>query len=125
VNCEPPLIRIGAFSPKREGMSIAPDSVTIARNLFINQPALNAPALEIITVPTNFVLVGNLVAGLQANAGIARLDTEPAAAIKAQTKNSANKHAGADWIDQGLAERLMKAKYSYVSANAVGPGWMR
>jgi poly(beta-D-mannuronate) lyase len=126
VNCEPPLIRIGAFSPKREGMSIAPDSVTVARNLFINQPALNAAALEIITFPTNFRLVDNLVAGLQANTGIARLITGTAAAIKAQTKKiTASKDAGADWIDKAIAERLGKAKYSYVSASAVGPAWMR
>jgi poly(beta-D-mannuronate) lyase len=129
-NCKAPLIRIGAFSPKREGMSIAPDSVLISDNLFIDQMHQSVEPLEIITPATNFILRNNKIsAGYMVKEKqafrILGKEEEKTAAKDKKSSPAGNNKAGADWIAPGIVEKMKGVKYTYLSGKQVGPTWMR
>jgi poly(beta-D-mannuronate) lyase len=129
-DCETPLIRIGAFSPKREGMSIAPDTVTVQNNLFISRKQSKGEVIEVITPAQHFTLQGNKVSkGLNPynKTGFSEIQNDPSAAIDTDLKTTEliNKGVGAEWVSPAILERLKNKKYSIISAQQTGPRWMR
>lgn len=139
MDCEAPLIRVGAFSPKREGMTIAPDTVSITGNTFISHAHNTGEVIEVITPPSRFILSGNKISGgysvKEKNAFTELLATDEKttdqffakAAISSEYKATLRtaSNAGADWVSPVLMERVKNSKYSYQSPKNVGPVWLR
>jgi poly(beta-D-mannuronate) lyase len=127
-DCEAPLIRIGAFSPKREGMSIAPDTVTIKNNYFINHKQAGGNVLEIITAASHFIVSNNKVSGgYTIDQGFTRLSKQDEARIKLVKRSvlTDNTGVGADRVPPTIAARMKDSKYTYLAVKDVGPLWMR
>jgi poly(beta-D-mannuronate) lyase len=128
-DCDAPLIRIGAFSPKREGMSIAPDTVTIQNNIFINRKQPKAEVIEVITPAQHFTVQGNKISkGLNTGKnGFSEMENDLSAAINTDPKATdvINRGVGADQVLPSILKRVGDKKYSSLSAKQTGPLWMR
>jgi poly(beta-D-mannuronate) lyase len=126
-DCDLPLIRLGAFSPKRDGMSLAPDSVTILQNIFINRSQSKGEILQVITQPGFLTVSGNRISKPFAEEGKQHFSSATPVAI--DEKNKATdmyyKGVGADWVLPAVAARLTNVKYTNLPAKETGPLWMR
>jgi poly(beta-D-mannuronate) lyase len=129
IDCETPLIRIGAFSPKREGMIIAPDTVTIQDNVFASSGNANGEILEIITPALHLMVAGNKISkGYKvAQPGLFTEIKKGNEQSISQSGSAAvlklNKNAGADWVSPKIRNRMKGVKYTYSPVGDVGPGW--
>lgn len=124
-DCATPLIRIGAFSPKREGMSIAPDSVIIQDNIFINRKQPKGEVLEIITPAKHLLTKENIFSkGFTITAQNVFAEMKPGYPSATKTLERFNGGVGADWVPTAILDRLKDVKYSVLSAKQVGPSWM-
>jgi len=141
VNCVLPDIRIGAYS-KREGMTVAPDSVLVNDNLFYDDAGKVGDAFESLTDAQHLTMKNNKAIGeyLKANAkGITQLsakgvtrnehvqikDAKGNILSSASNRIENNYNAGADVVDAMLAKEAAKTKYSFVTPAQVGPQWMQ
>lgn len=128
VDCEGQPIRLGAYSPKREGMSIAPDSVTIKNNLFVNGLYRVTDVMDTITIPQHFVSINNEVEGYRLAPGFKKHTSSEHLRIgeeKGRAVLTDNTNAGANEVLSIIAKKIGKAKYTVSSQNDVGPVWGR
>lgn len=131
MDCETPLIRIGAFSPKREGMSIAPDTVTIQNNVFADFGNASGDVLEIITPASHFTATGNKiskgyrVAKMEAFTEIAKGTEKSISQFNYPAVLKLNKGVGAEWVLPKIIERMKGNKYTNSLSKEVGPVWDR
>jgi poly(beta-D-mannuronate) lyase len=143
VDCSNPNIRIGAFS-KRDGMVVAPDTVTIKNNIMFDDAGKVGNVFEEITPANKLIASQNLVMGnyLSVNTngfekvnakGVKRNGFESITDSKGNIISSINRKAilidnkgvGADIIPPSIANEVAKRKYTFLSAKEVGPLWMR
>jgi poly(beta-D-mannuronate) lyase len=143
VNCATPNIRVGA-TPKREGATLAPDSVTIINNLIYDDAGASGKVYEEELKPTHVKIEGNKVIGknLIANAKgfqllslkkVKRQDVEwikdgegnILSSSTQKTPRTINTTAGASYVDSNIIKALENKKYSCISAKEVGPEWMK
>lgn len=143
VNCLTPNIRVGAFS-KREGMTVAPDTITIKNNLLYNDDGKAADAYEELTTPTHLLISNNKIIGQSfkfQKAGFEMLKSKGSkrdgfdlikdgngnmvASVKAKAALVDNIGVGANWVDPSIMSEVKKRKYTILSAKEVGPSWMR
>ncbi len=143
VNCATPNIRMGAFS-KRDGMTVAPDTVTIKNNLFFDDAGNSGDVYESLTNAQHLFMQDNtiLAARIKTNTkGIEQLAYKGAkrngfgwikdgkgntvASVETRAVLSANSNVGADWVEPSIADEVKKSKYSILSPKQVGPIWMR
>jgi hypothetical protein len=47
------------------------------------------------------------------------------ASVEDSVDNTYNKGVGADWVEPNILNAITKSKYTYLSAQEVGPKWMR
>lgn len=140
VNNVQPSIRVGARS-KREGMTIAPDSLTIRENIIIDENC-NSGEVYDQTQPANAILIEqNLVAGKCLKAASKGFEfvtqfkrNEYKSIIGSDNKVLVNQfvlkpvqknNAGSHYIDSSLQKLLSKSRYTILSEKEVGPLWMR
>ncbi|MES2329591.1 MAG: polysaccharide lyase 6 family protein [Bacteroidota bacterium] len=130
LDCETPFIRIGAFSPKREGMSIAPDTVSITNNIFASFGNASGEVLEVITPASHFTASGNQFSkgyAVKEKQGFAELPKGGEKIIGQFDKRAVlvGTWPGADSVLPAITNRIGWNKNTYLAANEVGPGWMR
>ncbi|MEO8172371.1 MAG: polysaccharide lyase 6 family protein [Sediminibacterium sp.] len=126
LDCEGPAIRVGAFSPKREGMNIAPDSVTISSNGFYNDKYPSIDAIETITPASNYTITNNSVLGYHLKEGFRQFAISTTRVVIGDMPRSVlteNKNAGADEVLPSIKQRIGETKYTNSAAGAVGPEW--
>ncbi|MES2371487.1 MAG: polysaccharide lyase 6 family protein [Bacteroidota bacterium] len=129
MDCETPLIRIGAFSPKRDGMSIAPDTVTIQNNVFVNSGNATGDVLEIITPALHFTVNGNKISKGYKVAQPGSFTEIAKGTEKSVTQSdypavlTLNKGVGAGWVLPRIREKMKGKKYTYLVPEDVGPTW--
>jgi poly(beta-D-mannuronate) lyase len=131
IDCETPMIRIGAFSAKREGMSIAPDTVTIQDNVFANFGNAAGDVLEIITPASHFTASGNKiskgykVAQPGAFTEIAKEAEKSIGQFNHPAVLKLNKGVGAEWVLPTVRDRMKGIKYTCSLPENVGPVWFQ
>jgi poly(beta-D-mannuronate) lyase len=129
MDCETPLIRIGAFSPKRDGMSIAPDTVTIQDNVFANSNNATGEVLEIITPASHFTATRNkiskgyTIAQPGSFTEMEKSNEKSIAQFDYPAILKLNKGAGAEWVSPKIRDKMKGVKYTYSLADQVGPKW--
>ncbi len=143
VNCITPNIRIGAFS-KRDGMTVAPDTVLIKNNLVFDDAGRVGEVYEEITSPSNLTVQNNKVVGegLKINQkGFEEIKSKGSkrdgfdwikdgkgniiASVETKAVLVDNAGVGANWVEPSIANEVKKRKYTILSANEVGPVWMK
>lgn len=143
VNCITPDIRIGAFS-KRDGMTVAPDTVTIKNNLLFDDAGRVGEVYEELTAPFHLISKNNKAVGGFLKADQKGFDLSNGkgskrdgfdwikdgkgniiASIESKAALTDNAGVGANWVDPYIANEAGKRKYSILSAKEVGPVWMR
>ncbi|MDB5209334.1 MAG: hypothetical protein JWQ30_161, partial [Sediminibacterium sp.] len=130
LDCDPPFIRIGAFSPKREGMSIAPDTVSIANNIFASFGNASGEVLEIITPASHFTASGNQFSKgytIKEKQGFTEMPKSGEKIIGQFDKRAVlvSVWPGADNVPPAITNRIGGNKNTYLAANEVGPVWLR
>jgi poly(beta-D-mannuronate) lyase len=141
VNCATPNIRVGA-TPKRDGATLAPDSVTIINNLIYDDANTSGNVYEEELKPTHVKIEGNKVVGqnLIANTkGFQLLSPKKVkrqdakwikddkghllASSSAKASLMINTTAGASYVMPSIKEAIQGEKYSNLSPGQVGPRW--
>jgi poly(beta-D-mannuronate) lyase len=143
VNCETPVIRVGAFS-KREGMTLAPDSFVIQNNIIINEIGKGNEVYEEKSTPANATIQNNILLGKfssKTQKGFQLYETKSfkrngfesvtdadgkiitSIDLKANLINYIN--VGANEVHIDLQVEFEKRKYTVLSAKEVGPIWNR
>lgn len=143
VNCNMPVVRVGAFS-KREGMTVAPDTVSIKNNLIFDDAGKVGDVYEELTAPSNLRIMNNKILGnnIKANQkGFEAVSSKGSkrdgfdwikdgkgsiiASVEAKAALTDNIGVGANWVEPTIANEVKKRKYTMVSASEVGPVWMK
>jgi poly(beta-D-mannuronate) lyase len=142
VNCNMPSIRMGAFS-KREGMTVAPDTILIKENLVFDDAGKVGNVYEELTAPANLTMKSNgiIAKNIQANnAGFILMDSKGKrdgfnwikdskgkiiTSTEAKAAMTYNNGVGASWLPEAIQNATQKKKYSYLSAVEMGPVWMK
>jgi len=140
VNCAMPNIRVGA-TPKRDGATLAPDSVAIQNNVFFNDQESGAQVYEEVLSPNHLTISSNKIIGnnLRANTkgfenisskGVKRSDFDCSNNAKGNAIASIickaslpSTKAGASFVDPSIIKEIAGRKYTIVSAEMVGPTW--
>jgi poly(beta-D-mannuronate) lyase len=140
VNNVLPDVRLGARS-KREGMTIAPDTVTITNNLFYDDANTSGDIYEDLNNSKNVTMTSNKVAGYSLSSpkkGFEKLKPGKRDGFDWIKDNKGNYiasvedkivvpdiNAGANWVDESIKQKIAKVKYTLTSSKEVGPIWMR
>lgn len=138
VNNVLPDIRLGARS-KREGMTIAPDTVNISGNIFYDDANNNGEVYEDLNNSRNVCISNNTVAGYTLvfpkkgfdkvkpgkRDGFDRItNSKGGTIISVESKSKVQDVvAGADTTDTIILSEIEKRKYTWLSVAEVGPIW--
>jgi poly(beta-D-mannuronate) lyase len=143
VNCITPNIRIGAYS-KRDGMTVSPDTVLIRNNIMYDDAGKVGQVYEELTAPMHLTIQHNKIMGEYLKAdrkGFEAVNNKGSkrdgfdwikdgkgniiASADAKAVVTDNPSAGADWTEPAIANEAKKRKYTYLSAQEVGPDWLK
>jgi poly(beta-D-mannuronate) lyase len=142
VNCNMPAIRVGAFS-KREGMTVAPDTILIKVNLIFDDAGKVGNVYEELTAPSNLTIKNNGLIGeyLKANQnGFVLMGNKGKrdgfnwikdgkgnmlTSVEAKAALTYNTGVGANWVEPSIANEVKKRKYTITAVSEVGPVWMK
>jgi poly(beta-D-mannuronate) lyase len=144
VNNLMPNIRIGAYS-KREGMTVAPDTLFIKHNFMFDDNGTSGNVYEELTPPTHVTIASNTVIAsalsianskgfkLTKSKGYTREGFEcikdakgqVIVSVKDKSAFTENTSAGANWIEPTIATETRKHKYTLLAATEVGPAWFK
>jgi poly(beta-D-mannuronate) lyase len=138
VNNVLPDIRLGARS-KREGMTIAPDTVNICSNIFYDDINSTGDVLEYMNDSRNVSTISNKVGGYSLSfpkkgfekfkpgkrEGFDRIvDAKGITIVSVESKlTGLNITAGAEYVEPYILSVINKKRYTYLSAAEVGPLW--
>jgi len=111
VDCHTPLVRIGSYSG-RAGMTMAPDTVRIARNAFYTSGAV----YEMMTAPKYLDSSYNSILSSSVQADKSQSHAVPV---------TENPGAGAGWTEESIRVKASATRYTYILAKEAGPLWMR
>jgi poly(beta-D-mannuronate) lyase len=141
VNNVTPDIRLGARS-KREGMTIAPDSIFILNNLFFDDNCTGSGIFEDLSGASHLTVQENKVMGkclMSSKKGYEKIkpgkrdgfdfikDNQGNIVSSAEMKYRTELHvsAGAHWIEPAITTEINKRRYTITSPKEVGPIWLR
>jgi poly(beta-D-mannuronate) lyase len=136
-----PNIRVGARS-KREGMTIAPDTVAILNNIVLDENCIGTEVYQELSEAANVSFSGNKVLGKCLSAPKKGFDKYPSgkrdgldlikdnagnviASVEKKEVTDKNLTSGADWIHPSIITAIRDRKYTLTSAKEVGPTWLR
>jgi poly(beta-D-mannuronate) lyase len=141
VNNNAPQIRLGARS-SRAGMTIAPDTLSISGNVFLDEHCIGGELYEDISFASNLTFRDNAVYGKCLKVSKKGFDKYPTArrdgfdrlvdnkgVIIASSERQViapGRHgAGASFIDEAVSVVVSQTRYSFTNEKQVGPQWMR
>lgn len=137
VNNIAPLIRLGARS-NRSGMTLAPDSVSITTNVFVDDNCNGGEIYEDVSFSTNVCFTGNTVYGKCLRTPKKGFDKHPAAKrdgfdriidakgnaiASVEDKPQSSATAGASYVNPLIQKTLENRRYTYTTSGEAGPSW--